>query len=509
MESVISERLTIVMLLFGLSSTCLWGEPSRQTTNELIAEGIELGYNFDRSAFSKFDEVIRREPEHPRGYFLKATGFFWFSLVNPANESARVQFRDLSKTAIEKAENRLRQNGEDLDAHFFLGAASGNLGRFYALENRWLKAFWHGRRGKNTLLRIVELDPDYHDAFLGLGIYHYYTAVLPKVVRALSYIMGIQGDKELGLRELVQAATKGNLARTEARFFLGQLYHEQERDFEASQKWFDELVVRYPGNGLFRIYQAGNDFERGRYERVERSLRDLIEQPLEDLPIVESRAFYILGKTYAHTNRYPEAIEHFRRASAVGERLEELRDWAYAGSLFYEGECLEVLGDRDAALAAYRRVHEGDNGDAYKRAQIRIASPLLALDVAVMRWRAFRKRGKHREALETLLAAMHTSELDPEQYPTDRLPQLNYRMGETLVDLSDTERALVAFIRVLETVKKDDRFLISWTHFQMGRCYNMQGRKQEARGAFETALIYADDELKEEIVKIMGDEVAQ
>ena len=66
------------------------------------------------------------------------------------------------------------------------------------MEDRWLKAHWHGRRGKNALLSLVEIDPDYNDAYLGLGIYHYYSAVLPKIVRTLSYVMGIRGDKESG-----------------------------------------------------------------------------------------------------------------------------------------------------------------------------------------------------------------------------------------------------------------------------------------------------------------------
>ena len=96
-------------------------------------------------------------------------------------------------------EERLDRDDDDVEGLFYLGAAAGNLGRFYGMEDRWLKAYWHGRRGKNALLSLVEIDPDYNDAYLGLGIYHYYSAVLPKIVRTLSYVMGIRGDKNLGL----------------------------------------------------------------------------------------------------------------------------------------------------------------------------------------------------------------------------------------------------------------------------------------------------------------------
>lgn len=102
-----TDRIFLVLLLMGIGSRCSSEELSQWTTDELVAAGIERGYDFQNSAFTLFDEVIRREPESPRGYFLKASGFFWRSFVNPADERARSQFRDLSETAIAKAEKRL------------------------------------------------------------------------------------------------------------------------------------------------------------------------------------------------------------------------------------------------------------------------------------------------------------------------------------------------------------------------------------------------------------------
>jgi len=84
----LAKRFATAVLLIGVAPAHIWGETASQSTDELIAAGIERGYNFDRSAFELFDEVIRREPQNPRGYFLKAAGFFWYSLVNPADASA-------------------------------------------------------------------------------------------------------------------------------------------------------------------------------------------------------------------------------------------------------------------------------------------------------------------------------------------------------------------------------------------------------------------------------------
>ncbi|HCV23895.1 MAG: hypothetical protein CME13_20235 [Gemmatimonadetes bacterium] len=202
----------VVGISFLAPSLSAWAESLPASTDSLVMRGVECGYNFDDRAFDDFDEVIRREPDHPRGYFLKASGFFWRVLVHPSDQDARAMMRDFSQQAIDRAEARLDRDDDDVEGLFYLGAAAGNLGCFYGMEDRWLKAYWHGRRGENALLSLVEIDPDYNDAYLGLGIYHYYSAVLPKIVRTLSYVMGNRSDKNLGLQQLQHAAKEGTLA---------------------------------------------------------------------------------------------------------------------------------------------------------------------------------------------------------------------------------------------------------------------------------------------------------
>ena len=65
-------------------------------------------------------------------------------------------------------------------------------------------------RGKNYLEDVVEKDPTYYDAYLGLGIYHYLADILPKFVKILSFVLGVEGDRDKGIVELNIAAEKGN-----------------------------------------------------------------------------------------------------------------------------------------------------------------------------------------------------------------------------------------------------------------------------------------------------------
>jgi tetratricopeptide (TPR) repeat protein len=462
------------------------------STHDLVAEGIARGYGFDSTAFACFDEVIRREPDHPRGYFLKASGNFWYSLVNPADSASRESFREASQLAIAKAESLLGVDAEHAEALFYLGAAQGNLGRYYGLEGSWLRAFWTGRAGKNHLQDLVEDHPDFIDAYLGLGIYHYYAATLPRVIRVLSTVVRMGGNRALGLAELERAAQEGDLAQTEARFFLGQLFHEQEKDYVSSQVWLDPLVEEYPTNGLFRVYQAGNDYELGDYSRMEESLTAFVAASSPGAPpIVESRAHHLLGRMYSDTGRHALAAEHFRRASAVGDRLPELRDGVYARSLVYEGECLEIGADRSAAEQVYRRIPSGLSDEADRLVKERLRAPMTGVDIAVVRWRGLRRGGRDSEAVAVLERFRDTSGL-PSGVDGARLV---YRIGETLAALDSVRLAEIEFRNAIELVGTDDRDLVSWAKYSLAECLLRQGRLAEAREALSAARAGASEEL--------------
>ena len=62
---------------------------------------------------------------------------------------------------------------------------------------------------------------------MGLGIFDYFAATLPAIVRVLS-ALGKSGDPKVGLTELQEAAEKGIYSRTPSQLFLTQIYTEME-----------------------------------------------------------------------------------------------------------------------------------------------------------------------------------------------------------------------------------------------------------------------------------------
>ena len=95
------------------------------------------------------------------------------------------------------------------------------------------KAFWKGKKGYKMLKKIVEKDQEYHDAYLGLGIYNYFSAIMPKFVKALSFLLGgSTGDKDEGIRQLELVRDNSSLLSVEARKILLRTYRGEE-DWDA------------------------------------------------------------------------------------------------------------------------------------------------------------------------------------------------------------------------------------------------------------------------------------
>lgn len=274
--------------------------------------GMELVYNMKyNEANTVFDEIIKLEPQNAYGYFLKSVCYFWMFQNYPKDENIGEKYKNITFKAVEIAEEMLDKNKNNIDAMFYLGGAYGNLGRFYAMDKSFVKAYWYGKKGKNYLLEVKERNPKYYDACLGLGIYHYYADVLPKVIKTFSFILGIQGDRELGLKELHLAVSKSKNTKTEAMFFLGAIYVDLEKDYKKALPIFKELFEKYPDNKFAVMSLARCYWETGSYELAIKQYRLMSNKIKDDKKYGELYNGY--GYRLLQKGFNDEAIEVFKK----------------------------------------------------------------------------------------------------------------------------------------------------------------------------------------------------
>ena len=102
------------------------------------------------------------------------------------------------------------------------------------------------------------MEPTNKDILFGQGIYNYFAEVMPRqhpIIKPILWLLP-EGDRELGLQQLREVAAEGLYARTEAAYFLAQIYRLFEKDKALALPFLQELLARYPDDALFHRYTA-------------------------------------------------------------------------------------------------------------------------------------------------------------------------------------------------------------------------------------------------------------
>lgn len=472
--------------------------------SQLSFQGIDYAYNmaFDK-ALDRFDEIIRLDDANPHGHLLKAVSHYYIYLVDMDNEVAADDFKNLASQAIKIANKKLQADNSDIDALFVLGTINMYMAAYYGENNSWLRAYWYGKEGINFLQAVIEKNPQYYDAYLGLGLYHYYAAVMPKLVKAITFLLGVEADRMRGLHELQLAQEKGRYASVEAKFFLGYIYLYLEKDYQNALRSFKELCKRYPGNPIFRIVLGDAYRKVGKHDlAIEAYQHSVSDSMIRRFPRIVNSSFYLMGNIYFEKNELEKAIEMYNLAVENAAKFPDKDDGVYSWGLFKQGECYEMLGDRELAVSFYERVNKDENKFAHKKAQYRLKNPLLKIDADLIRARNYLITRNFDAAIAIYEDVIPQLSIVDVEYPIEKLPELYYNIGRVKFEMKAYADAIADFHKVLDLKKIDEKWIRPWTHFRLGRCYQFLGQVDEAVDQYKLAYKYDDGDLRFEIDKI-------
>lgn len=373
MRALLTSLLLVPASVWGAA----WLSPE---ADRLILRGLDAGYRAKLDEADRlFREVDRLAPEHPAGPFFRAS-LVWsrFSLeadVPDAGYAFELDFEKHIREAMLRAEKRVKDRGPDAEAYFYLGAAHGMRGRWRGAQKKWFRAALHGAKGLRYMKKTVKLDPEMHDAYLGIGMYEYYAGALPKILKGLARVFVAKGDKEEGLRHIRLALTKGRYSVTEAKVFLTGAYAGHENSPEEALKLAQELRRERPENPFFiwldLASRIGMKDWPGAIESAE-ALADAAEKAPE---LRQARGLFSLSRAKARVGgrRFGEALAILDRC-VEGEPLRERGTAVYCR--LFRAQTLDLLGRREEAKAEYRRVKKlPDFLGSRKRAKKGLKSP--------------------------------------------------------------------------------------------------------------------------------------
>lgn len=487
-------RLVPLSAFLLISTTCIAGSLTPavlERVQTLTLDGLHHAYNFDfRAADQRFDEAIHFEPLHPRPYVGKATVIAWRYLLG-RNDTDKEAFLASADRAIEVAEKYEDTFGETADAHICLGTLYAYRSFVHGRSKSYLKGAWDGKKSFDYFSGALNLDAHAYDAYLGLGLFHYFTAFIPKPLQWIVAVMGIRGDSELGMKELRIAASKGTYGKVESQYYLAQFLPWHDGDFDSGEKIIGDLHRQYPSNTLIAFTRAAWEIRRNDVATAKERLISIVDNTDERLAGVKSYAVYKLAECYYRLGDYPRARARYR------EFLENYQDEIYVATANYRmGVCYELEGNRDSALPRYRKAAKaarmfGDDAYASRRAELRIVSRLAPSDTMALAAQNALRSGNYDRAI--LLYAKVQSIVAP----TDELQaEADFGTGEALYEKGEYNESLARLERASRAAPVRERWLLPWSHYQRGLAALKLSDSRLAKLAFEQALDYEEYDFK-------------
>jgi len=348
---------------------------SSRPNDPLNRSAFEHFYNLDYDrAVQDFDQILQRHPDDPFAvnHLLTAVLFrelYRMGVLNtgeyandtfiraahrPADPKAKQQIKDLVQRATQLEENSLDANPKDVDALYARGVTRAQFSAYTAMvEHAWFSAMRNAVGARRDHERVLELAPADTPAKLIVGSHNYVMGSLPLALRAGVTMLGIGGNKELGLQELRECAEGTGDTSTDAKILL-VLFLRREHRYAEALPIARGLIQSYPRDVLMALEEGnllraeGNDQEAAVvYRRVWQAGREGFYDGLH-----YEIAALSLGDLLRSGKDYTSAAAAYEQVTEAPQPDPEVLQKADLAA----GQMYDLLGKRDLAVKKYQTV---------------------------------------------------------------------------------------------------------------------------------------------------------
>jgi len=268
------------------------------------------------------------------------------------DQKTRDRILALADEAIHEADWRISKNQNDVDALYSRGWARSLKCTYIAMVQRsYVAGFKLALAAKNDHVRVLQLDPDYIDAKLVVGVYEYVVGALPLPFKLLIGFAGISGSKSRGLEMLTDDGNRGIATSVEARTTIA-LFLRREARYAEAVKVVQSLRMQYPRDYLFSLEEANLRKDAGEGMAAVAAYRDILaaNKPGYYSSARMELAFFGLGDALRGQRHFADAAQSYEQAALTPNVGAELK----IRSLLNAGECHDLNGERQPALRDYQ-----------------------------------------------------------------------------------------------------------------------------------------------------------
>jgi tetratricopeptide (TPR) repeat protein len=502
----ITRRLFSVLilslsLLFTYSNNSIGNFNNIDPADDEILQGLTHIYNlrFDEAekSFRAIQEVM---PENIKSYFYESLIYFYKAFITRDEKQYEI-FLGLSGNVIDKCEDILDDNSENVEALYYKGQAHSYRSLLMLHLNKSLfKSALNGNSGYRILNEVIETNPEFYDAYMGLGLYKIAIGFVPNKFRWLLSIIGFDGNIKDGLHYLRISMEKGKFTKVDSKLYLAifSLREREEKD-QVSVGLMRSLVEQYPKSPVFNILYAGFLQQIGMIDESIKFINEALTLNTYSLQNeVKKAAYAMLGNAYFRKNDFHKTIE------SLEEHLKYIsNEDKYNVIYFTLGSCYELLGKKQMALQMYGMVRDkfidARDGEGekmfYRYALENIKEPIDEYDSILVVGMNLRESNRWEESLK-VLNSLKSSKFSEKYNSDDDKIRLYYELGNLHLYMEDMSEAKRYFEMCVALHPQRETWLIPHSYFELGKIYTRLGNEEKAEEMFDKIDDYSDYDME-------------
>ena len=293
------------------------------------------------------------------------------------NVEDKTRFNECIRNALRLSDAELKKDPRDIHGLYASAVAHGFRANYlFLVEKAWVDSLREATAGRKAEQKIVEIDPSFVDARLGLGLHDYIVGSLSFYMRALGLVAGFHGDKEEGIRQIESVREHGILSRYDAEILLAAIYRRERRPREAIPLLKD-ASARFPRNYLLRFEQVQMYSDFGDKEAALKILGELELSQQNGAPgyrnLIPEKIEYLRGNLLFWYGDLDPALSDLKH---VTRRAQDLDLGTAVMAWLRLGQTYDLKGDHSEAIAAYHEtVRAAPTSEAATEAKGYISNP--------------------------------------------------------------------------------------------------------------------------------------
>ena len=395
------RKWTLLVPVLLAAASFSWADASAHTNpmnfDPQVKEAYHFFYLMDyAAAVERFERFHQEHPGDPQATamllyaevfrelyrldlldttFYANEGFLTGRHATQEDPKKRDEIFALADEVVREADWRLSKNPNDVDALFARGWARSLKCTYVAMVERgFASGFRLAGKAKDDCARVLQIDPNYVDAKLVVGVYEYVVGALPLPFKFLIGFAGITGSKNKGMEMLRDDAKRGLATSVEARTVIA-FFLRREAKYKDGIEVIRSLEEQYPRNYLFCLEEANLRKDAGEGMQAVEAYERIVADNSKPAYFAGARlelTYFGLGDALRGQRHYAEAAQAYEEAAASNGVAPELK----VRTLLAAGECHDVLGERQLAVKDYQAaIAAGPNTSRADTARKRLNSP--------------------------------------------------------------------------------------------------------------------------------------